>query len=169
MSEPGTFVKIHRSMMTWEWFRKPMTAHLFLYLILSANIEDKPFHGIMIHRGQIFTSIPHLAVETGLSERQVRTAITHLKATGEVTDERHPFGRLITVVCYDKYQAVRQTKRQSSDSQMGENASIERTQLKNIKKEAKASKKKEEDAPPPASKYELDRYGYMTEKGYDPH
>lgn len=64
--------------------------------------------GHSIKRGQRVCSLNTLAAETGLSEKQIRTAINHLKSTGEVASEIIRVNRsgcaLYTVINFDKYQ-----------------------------------------------------------------
>ena len=103
MLENG-FIKLERKICTWRWFREPNTLVVFLYLILQANYEPHDFENITIQRGQIATSYPNIAKNTGLSVKSVRTAIKHLIETGEVAVSKYPRYSVYTVVCYDKYQ-----------------------------------------------------------------
>ena len=134
MAEKSTFIKIDRNIMRWRWYTNAVTLQVFLHLIINANITDHDFESITVHRGQLVTSYPSLAGSLNLSIRNVRTAIDHLKSTGEVTVTRYPKYSLITVVNYDMYQSaptVKSTvKRQSGDSQTTDN----RQQYKNVKK-----------------------------------
>ena len=50
------------------------------------------------------TSINKLSEETGLTVRQIRTALEHLISTGELTSKSYNKNRIITVVNYEKYQ-----------------------------------------------------------------
>lgn len=79
---------------------------MFVHLILTANYADGRFEGIEVKRGQRVTSFRKLAEETGLTIKQVRTAINHLKGTHEVAHTSYSKFSLFTVVNYDKYQAV---------------------------------------------------------------
>ena len=100
----GGFITIHRQILDWEWFEDSATLHLFIFLLLSANYVDGNFKGRVIKRGQLVTSLPKISTGTGLSIRQARTALEHLKSTGEVTDESSSQYRVITIVKYDQYQ-----------------------------------------------------------------
>lgn len=79
------WIKLYRSLTEWEWYDNIPTKTLWLHLLLTCNWQDAKWHGQTIKAGQRVTSIGHLARETGLSERSVRTALEHLKSTGEVT------------------------------------------------------------------------------------
>ena len=127
------YVKLFRKMTEWEWYTDVNTKVLFLHCLIKANWKAGSWHGYKYERGQFITSIPTLAHETGLTERQVRTALNHLKATGEVTDWHDNRIRMITVVSYDKYQGERQANGQSDDSQMTGKRQTSDSRYKNIK------------------------------------
>ena len=100
------YIKIHRSMLDWEWWDDINTFRLFMTILLMANWKGKKWHGKTIKRGQVWTSLPTLANKSGLTLQQTRTALEHLKSTGEVTDKSTRGGRLITVANYGKYQST---------------------------------------------------------------
>lgn len=106
------FVKIHRSMNKWEWKKKPLTFALFVHLIMNANHKNGRFQGHEIKRGQIVTGRKELALETGLTEQSVRTALKHLKSTNEITIETTNNFSIITVLNYEKYQDSNQPSNQ---------------------------------------------------------
>lgn len=115
------FIKLHRKMLDWEWYDDPNTCRLFIHCLLRANWKACRWHGIEIRPGQFITSLPSLAEETHLSVHQVRTALEHLKMTGEVADKAFNKFRIITVNNWKDYQGNgRQTadKRQTDGSQV---------------------------------------------------
>ena len=118
MADKSTFIMLDRNILNWRWFKDTNTAMLFIYLLLKANIKDAGFENITIHRGQLATSYPSMAKDLGITERNARTALKHLKVTGEVTVKTYPKFSVITVVNYDKYQTKRQASCQSSDRQV---------------------------------------------------
>lgn len=81
----GGFILLHRSILRWEWYGDLNTARLFIHLLLTVNYEPQRWQGIAVERGQRVASLAKLADETGLTVKQVRTALEHLKRTGEVT------------------------------------------------------------------------------------
>ena len=99
------YIKLYEQITKWEWFHKPATLCLFVYLLLKANYKDLKFEGIKIRRGQLVTSLPKLATDTGLTIQQVRTALSNLQTTGEITDQSTPRYRIITILKYDDYQS----------------------------------------------------------------
>lgn len=98
------WVKIFRKFEDWGWFTVPNTAHLFIYCLLKANVEDKMWHGQLIARGSFVTSRASLSVATGLTEQEVRTAVEHLTSTGEIQCISTNLYTLVKVCNYDYYQ-----------------------------------------------------------------
>lgn len=97
-------IKLYRSIFEWEWWDDIKTFRLFVTILLLANWKEKKWHGKTIPRGSLWTSIPSLAKKSGLTIQETRTALNHLKSTGELTDEPTGEGRLITVANYEVYQ-----------------------------------------------------------------
>ena len=87
MNKAGGYIWLHRQIQSWEWYKNPNTAFLFIHLLLSANFTDTRFMGKKIRRGQIVTSLHSLANETGLTVQEVKTALKHLISTNEITNE----------------------------------------------------------------------------------
>lgn len=119
------YVAFYRSFIVWEWFTDVNTCHLFQYCILRANHSDSEWRGIKVKRGSFITSLENLAISTGLTVRQVRTAIKKLKMTGELTHKATNHYSIITVNNYCLYQDnnnqndERMTiKRQTNDKRM---------------------------------------------------
>ena len=98
------WVKLHRQIIDWEWYTDHNTFRVFLHLLLTANHKDKKYKGMELKAGTIVTSRDLLAFATGLSVRQVRTALDKLKTTNELTIKTSPQGTIIQIVNYLKYQ-----------------------------------------------------------------
>ena len=98
------YICLYRSLLSWEWHDNPSTGWLFVNLLLLANIVPANWQGITLERGQVVTGRKALAAQTGLSERQVRTALDHLEKTGELTIKTTSKYSLITIVNYGKFQ-----------------------------------------------------------------
>jgi len=99
-----TWIKLYRDIEKWGWYKRPSTCHLFIHLLLRANFESSNYKGFVIKRGQIVTGRKALSSQTGLSERQVRTALTHLESTNDVTIQRTNQFSIISMINYEKYQ-----------------------------------------------------------------
>ena len=133
MADQSTFIKLDRNILRWRWFQKSNVLQVFLFLLLSANVEDHEFEHEIIHRGEVVTSLASIGKSTGLQTSQIRNIISTLKKTGEITSRYTNRYRVITIVNYDKYQDKRQSKRQSNLKSTDSQPTIKRQQYKNIK------------------------------------
>lgn len=111
------FIKLNRKILEWKWYPDPCTRSVFIHCLLKANWRDEQWKGYECKRGQLITSLPSLAQQTGFSVQNVRTALNHLKSTGELTDWHDSKIRIITVCNYDKYQSGQQTDQHSANRQ----------------------------------------------------
>lgn len=98
------YIKLFRSTLSWEWFDDDKTLKLWIYLLLRANYEPSRFRGIVIDRGEVLESLNTIAKNTHMSVKEVRTALDHLKRTGEVACKRARYGTHIKVLKYSLYQ-----------------------------------------------------------------
>ena len=127
------WIKIHRSILEWEWYEDTNTFRLFMHLILKANHKDRNYKGKLIKRGSLVTGRELLSVETGLSIQQIRTCLERLKSTNEITIKSSSKGTEIQVVKYNEYQLVTNdvtNKQPTSNQQVTTNKNV-----KNEKKE----------------------------------
>lgn len=99
------YIKLNRKILEWEWWSDINTSRLFIYMLLKANWKDTRFEGKLIPRGSFVSSIPKLSQETALTVREIRTAISHLKSTGEVTCKTYSKYTVFTVKNYCLYQS----------------------------------------------------------------
>lgn len=106
MARPKSWIKLNRNILGWGWYKDINTKTLFIHLLLTANIDDCIFMGVPVKRGELVTSYPKLAEELNLSIKSVRTALNHLKETGEVAVRTYPKFSLIVIENYEKYQDV---------------------------------------------------------------
>lgn len=111
------WIALHRQFTQWEWFDKPEMVQLFIYLLISATHEDTQWRGMDIKRGQMITSLEKISVATGLSIRTIRTCLSHLKMTNEITCESTNKSTLITICNYGKYQGVDNERDKHIDTQ----------------------------------------------------
>lgn len=98
------YIKLYRSLLEWEWYKNINTKILFIHMLLKANWKDGKFEGKNIPRGSFVSSIAKLAEETELTSREVRTAISHLEKSGELTIKRHSKYSVFTIKNYVLYQ-----------------------------------------------------------------
>lgn len=139
---PG-FIKLHREIINWEWYDDHNVSRLFLHILLTVNYKDNRYQGYDIPAGSRVSGLPKLADETGLSVRQVRTAIDKLKLTGSLTVKTTPKFSIISITNWDKYQ--------EDDSQLDSRMTGERQaddRRATTSKEDKKERKEEENIPP---------------------
>ena len=140
------WIKIDRNLLKWRWFTDTPTCIVWIYLLLQANYEDRDFLNITIRRGELVASLKRISEDTGLSERKIRTALTHLEATGEVTRKRHGKIVVISIPNYDRYQSNRQdddtlmTSYRHSDDTDERNKEIKKGRSRGAKRPSPAPK-----------------------------
>lgn len=114
------WIKIHRKLIDWEWYKDVNTFKLFMHLLLKANIETKKWQGLTINRGQLITSLKNLSHETGLTEKEVRTALSKLEKTKEVGKQSSSVNTTLTMLNYDLYQSMgKPTDKQGANKGQG--------------------------------------------------
>jgi len=99
------WIKLHRSLIDWEWYSDANVKNVFLHLMLTANFEDKKFQGNTIKRGQVVISPEKLGAEIGLKRQPTRTALDKLKSTNEITTKATNKYTVVTLVNYELYQS----------------------------------------------------------------
>lgn len=111
MCNDDGYIQLHRSLLNWEWLTDGNTLVLFVFLLLSANWQDTKYRGKPIKRGQLVTTIAELSEQLNMTPKQVRTALEHLKKTGEIkTLNMARYGTLVTIEKYDFYQSEKPDK-----------------------------------------------------------
>ena len=127
------WIKLHRSLLDWEWYDDVNVMRVFLHCVLKANHEPKKWRGVTIERGQFYTSLDALSKELSLSVQKIRTAISKLESTGEITSKQHARARMVTVINYDQHQA---DNKEITRNQQGSNKEVTTTKKnKNNKNE----------------------------------
>ena len=126
-------------MLEWEWYDDKNAKILFLHLLILANHKDKKWRGITINRGQVLTSLESLSLDIGLSVQQIRTSLTKLISTNEITNKSTSKNRMITINNYNRYQDnnKQDNKLVTNEQQAGNKLVTTTNELKNDKKEKK--------------------------------
>ena len=112
MNDP--YVKLYKKLINWRWYRVQNTKSLFIHCLIKANWKDGYFKDILIKRGSFVTSRKHLAYELGMSEQEVRTALSNLQTTQEITSKSTNKYTIITVNNYDYYQPLNQQESENA-------------------------------------------------------
>jgi len=127
------FIFMHRSITKWEWYKNKETHLLFTHFLYTVNYKPENWQGIIINRGQRICSYQSLSDETGLSIKEIRTAIKHLNRSGEVAYRTTSKYGMVTVNNYNKYQTM--AHEAAVEGQSRGNNVIKRNNTNNIKKE----------------------------------
>lgn len=118
----GGFIKAFRQIEEWEWYRDANTYRTFMHILYNANYRETTFRNVTIPCGSLATTYEIISQKLGISTSQARTAISHLKSTGEITVNITPKFMVVNVQNWAKYQG----DEMEIDSQ---NSSQERTQI----------------------------------------
>lgn len=104
MNDNNTWIKLPRNFVNWRWYKETNMVHLYLYLVINANLQPEDFLDIRIKRGEIMISLSRLSQDTNLSVKALRTSLDKLKRTNEIDYRKLKHGRVIIVLNYDKFQ-----------------------------------------------------------------
>ena len=129
------WIKIHRKILDWEWYDEPNTFRLFFHLLLKANHKPKNYRGTTIETGEVMTGLNLLSEQTKLSVRQIRTSLSRLKSTNELTIKTSSKGTIIQLVKYKEYQIVTSettNQRQTNDKPTTTNKNVKKEKNINI-------------------------------------
>jgi hypothetical protein len=140
------FLKLHRSILDWEWYTDPIVKTLFIHLLLRANYKPTRWHGIEIGVGQLVTSFASLAENSGLSVQNTRTALKRLKSSGEIDTKSTRSFTIITLRNYGKYNDTESTSQHTANIRLTHSQHTANIQLTTDKKVRKKESKK--DTPP---------------------
>lgn len=134
------WIKLHRSLLDWEWWDDINASRLLIYLLCAVNYEDKKWRGLTIKAGSMVASWETLSDKTGLTPRQCRTAMKKLEKSGEVTRKTSNKWQVVALEKWDKLQhddrqmtGNTSDKRQTNDKQM--TTTKEYKEYKEIKEE----------------------------------
>lgn len=98
------FIKLYKRIESWQWYKDSTTLHLFIDLLLDANYEDSKVGFEIIKRGQCLTSLKRMHERTGLTIKQIRTALDKLEKSGEIGKQTTNRNSIITINKYNDYQ-----------------------------------------------------------------
>lgn len=144
MCKDKGYALIHRSVWEWEWHDDVPTNYTWIYLFTNANYADKKWHGVDIKRGQILTSLSTISKDTGLSIQQVRTALSKLVSSDNISILPTNKFSLITICKYDSYQTTPQIEQQTSNTQPTHTQHTTNTQSTTTKESNKDNTSKKE-------------------------
>ena len=170
MAEIG-YIKLHRKLLNWEWIENPNVLSIFVICLLKANHKANTWQGIKVPAGSLITSYEKLSAISGLSVRQVRTALDKLKMTGELTSKSTSRYSMISIKNWELYQINDKRVDKQPDRRVDSPAVSQMTTNKNDK-EYKNIRNIEEEEEESAVEILKNWYGseyrnvYLTDKEY---
>jgi DNA-binding transcriptional regulator PaaX len=127
------WIKLHRSLIEWEWIQDPKVLQVFILCLLKANHKEKTWQGHTIKKGQFVSGRRQLAVESGQSEQSVRTALKKLQKSGELTIKSTNSFSFITLNNWELYQGEAPETNQPANQQITNNQPATNQQLTTTK------------------------------------
>jgi hypothetical protein len=112
------WIKLHRSLIEWEWYDDVNTRLVFIHCLLQANFKDRSHKGTMFERGSFPCGRDQLAKDVGITTQQLRTSIRKLTSTGEITIKSTNKGTKITLCNYEGYQDMQPADQPTSNQQV---------------------------------------------------
>lgn len=139
------WIRLHEKFLEWGWFDRPEMVQIFIYLLLRANRRDREWHGIVVPRGQLATTIKEITRYTRLSPQVIRTCIKKLVETHEISQKSTNKYSIITICKYDYYQERPTCEQQTKNKQLASEQQTNDKQLTSLynKTEEKTERIKE--------------------------
>ena len=165
------FIKLYRSILDWEWYKDTNTKILFLHLLLNANWEDSRYRGHDIPKGSVVIGYTALSKQLGISKQSVRTALSHLKSTGEITLKSTNKFSIVTIVNWEKFQGGSSAANTQSNTQANTQLTYNQhstNTIKEIKKLRNKEIKNKESAFAPPTLEEVRDYCLERQNGISP-
>ena len=133
------YIKLHRKLINWGWYKDSNTKAVFLHLLMIANYTESRYKGVEIHPGQAVIGRKTLAAALGMSEQKIRTALNHLKSTNEITIKSTNKFSVVTIVNWALYQSegdnlTNELTSELTNDQPATNHTIRNKEIKNIRR-----------------------------------
>ena len=106
----SSWIKLHRSLLDWEWYDDINARLLLMHLFISVNHEDKLWRGYNIKAGSMVFSWETLSKAVGISVKQCRVAMAKLESSKEVIRYTTNKYQVVTLVEWEKLQETKENK-----------------------------------------------------------
>lgn len=133
LANKSTFIKIDRNIQNWGWYQNANTFRVFIHCLIEARITAGTWQGVPINRGEFPTSYEKIARTLNLTVSEVRTAISHLKSTGEIATKNYSKFQVISIVNYGYYQDKSAGKSTGNQQSLNIQFTVKSQHLKNDK------------------------------------
>lgn len=139
------WIKLHRSMLDWEWYEDHNATRLLIHLLISVNHEDKKWKGHTIKAGSLAFSWDTLSEKIGLSIQEIRTAMKKLESSQEVTRQVTNRYQVVSLVKWEKLQETKEqlTGKLTINQQASNNQLTTTKEDKEVKKNSIESRAKD--------------------------
>ena len=132
------WIKLHRSLLEWEWYDDINATRVLIHLLLSVNYEDKKWKGILVPAGSLVFSYDSLSRKVNLSVQQLRTSLKKIESSGEITRKATSKYQVVSLVKWDKLQSSKpdinkEDNKELTDEQQGSNKQSTTTKETNNK------------------------------------
>jgi hypothetical protein len=129
------YIKLHRKLTQWEWYKDSTTLHFFIHCLMRANHSDNFCRGVEIKRGQFTSSREILSNETGISLQSIRTSEARLIKSQNLTSKSTSQFMLYGIVNYELYQdtKINLTSKSTNEQQTTNKPSTTNKNVKNDK------------------------------------
>lgn len=97
------YIILSRDFDEWKWFHDSKVLIVFTWLLLEANTKTTFYGRDRIDRGMIATKNEIIAESCGLTIANVRTALSKLESTGDISRERRSRYQIITINDFERY------------------------------------------------------------------
>lgn len=104
MANKSTFIKLDRNILRWMWYNNGNVFRVFVHLLLIAGAETRVVGTHLLARGDVLTSLESMQQRLNMSKQEVRTALSTLKKTGEITQFKVGRNVVYHIANYDRYQ-----------------------------------------------------------------
>lgn len=135
------WLKLHRKILEWEWFKDANTLMVFIYLLCHAQWHDGRYMGHYLRAGQLVCGRKQIAKDLGISEQSVRTAIKHLKTTNEITIKSTNKFSIVTIENWAVYQGDDEEANQQINQQANQQLTNNQPTTNHIQEYKKERKK----------------------------
>lgn len=112
MANKSTFIKLDRNILRWMWYNNGNVFRVFVHLLLIAGAEARVVDNHLLARGDALTSLESMQQRLNMSKQEVRTALSTLKKTGEITQYKVGRNVVYHVENYNYYQGRSTQKKQ---------------------------------------------------------
>ena len=127
------FIKIHRTLSSWQWYTEPNTFRVFIHLLLLATHKQSKWHDVELLPGQLITGRFKLSQDLKLTERVIRTALKRLKTTNEIAIKTTNKFSIITICNWATYQDTQTDERPTKRPTISPANDQQTTTFKNVK------------------------------------